>query len=108
MIKQEIMNRLVRLNNIMHEAGDIISELEGHINGRILADCTDISIHDLMEGTWSKQARFTNATRAKGVNTLRDLLLYTQNEVLKWRGVGEGCVKEAAERIKAKFGIVWE
>ena len=108
MSKEEVTNKLVRLNNILHEAKEIIMKLEEHVNGRMLADCPEVTIFELMSHTGSKQVRFDNAARAYGVATIRDLIQnYTQEDCLRWRNVGEGCVSAAATALKEKYGIIW-
>ena len=108
MNKEEINNRLVRLNYIVHEAKEIVKQLEEHVNGRILADLPDVTIEDLMEGASTVAVRFVNAAHAKGVYNVKDLMLYTQKQVLNWCNIGAGSVIEVRRRLRDRFGIEWE
>lgn len=102
-----MMNKLMRLKAIAHEAKEIVRQLEEHANGKIIAYCPDITLDELLEGS-TKQVRFCNTARKKGVYNVRDLLAYSQKQVFRWRNVGNGCVKEVAERLNERYGIIWE
>ena len=107
MTKEELTNKLVRLGNMMHEAKEIIEEIGNDVNGRLIADCPDMSIAELLpESTVTR--RFVNAARQAGVYRLRDLLLYRPSEVKKWRNVGNKCVSIVQEVLEEKFGIKWD
>lgn len=107
MTKEELTNKLVRLGNMMHEAKEIIGEIENDVNGRLIADCPDITISELLPESNIKR-RFVNASRLAGVYHLRDLLLYRPSEVLKWRNIGEGCVRTVQYVLEEKYGITWD
>ena len=107
MTKEELTNKLVRLGNMMHEAKEIIGEIENDVNGRLIADCPDVTIAESLPESTIKR-RFVNASRSAGVYHLRDLLLYRPSEVMKWRNTGKRSIVAVQEALEEKYGITWE
>ena len=107
MKSEELINKLARLTIIIQEAKEIIENLEGYVNGRMIDKCPDVSLQKLLEDSPTVQVRFCNAARYYGVHTVKDLLLYSQKSVLKWRNTGVGCVEEVAKQLKNRYNIIW-
>lgn len=107
MTKEELTNKLVRLGNMMNEAWEIVEEMKNEVNGRVVANCPDISIVEILPHSTARR-RFVNAARREGVYRLKDLLLYTPSEVMMWRNVGKRCIADIQEDLQKRFGIKWE
>ena len=109
--KEELLGKLSRLNDIVAEAKEIISEIETFSRDAYYSQYDDISITEIQLGTKSLTTRFQSVCKHNHVgpiNTLGDLLKRTPKEVECYRYMGKTCLEQVQQYLFLAYDIDWK
>ena len=111
MEKEELLRKLSRLNEIVSEAKEIISEIETFSRDAYYSQYDDISISEIQLGTKALTTRFHNVCRNNGygeIETLGDLLKRRPSEVARYRDLGKKCIEQLQQFILREYDVEWK
>lgn len=108
MSEQEMMTKLDRLNEIIHEAKGIIESLEFASKLLYSKKYDDISIRTVVLETNSISTRFQNVCEhEENIQTIGDLLRTNSIQFSRNRNVGKKVIKQVREFLKQEYDVDW-
>ena len=101
MEKEELLKKLNRLNEIVTEAKEIVSEIETFSRDAYYSQFDNIPI----------TTRFHTVCRNNGygeIETLGDLLKRRPSEVARYRDLGKKCIEQLQQFILREYDVEWK
>ena len=111
MEKEELLRKLSRLNEIVSEAKEIISEIETFSRDAYYSQFDNIPITEIQLETKALTTRFHTVCRNNGygeIETLGDLLKRRPSEVARYRDLGKKCIEQVQQFIFREYDVEWK
>ena len=111
MEKEELLKKLNRLNEIVSEAKEIVSEIETFSRDAYYSQFDNIPITEIQLETKALTTRFHTVCRNNGygeIETLGDLLKRTPSEVARYRDLGKKCIEQVQQYIFLAYDVEWK
>ena len=111
MEKEELLKKLNRLNEIVTEAKEIVSEIETFSRDAYYSQFDNIPITEIQLETKALTTRFHTVCRNNGygeIETLGDLLKRTPSEVARYRDLGKKCIEQVQQFIFREYDVEWK
>jgi hypothetical protein len=111
MEKTELLKKLNRLNEIVSEAKEIISEIENFSRDAYYSQFDNIPITEIQLETKALTTRFQNVcknNRKCPINTLGDLLKKSPKEVANYGCLGKTCIEQVRQYIFLTYDVEWK